>query len=166
MTITAAGLVRQHGPLRARCPGSHQPPANSTQPPQAVLSRSGRPLVAPLTGSATFQPTCLPPRATVKILKRIPKASRLSAGRKLATILEAVVGKNDHASWDRLFRFSSRCLRAPKRGGQRRSLATVVNRQLEEETDSSDIGPSTKQGHRHTTTRHTTTRYTTTRDPH
>ena len=153
MTITAAGLVRQHGPLRARCPGSHQPPANSTQPPQAVLSRSGRPLVAPLTGSATFQPTCLPPRATVKILKRIPKASRLSAGRKLATILEAVVGKNDHASWDRLFRFSSRCLRAPKRGGQRRSLATVVNRQLEEETDSSDIGPSTKQGHRHTTTR-------------
>ena len=118
MTITAAGLVRQHGPLRARCPGSRQPPANPTQPPQAALSRTGRSPDATPTGSTAFQPACLPPGATVKILKRIPKASRLSAGRKLATILEAVVSKNDHASWDRLFRFSSRCLRAPKRGGQ------------------------------------------------
>ena len=89
-------------------------------------------------------PTGLPPRASVKILK---KASRSSAGRKLATILEAIVSKNDHASWDRLFRFSSRCLRAPKRGGRRCSLATVVNRQLEEETDSPEsmVRPCTRQ---------------------
>lgn len=74
----------------------------------------------------------------MKILKRIPKTSRPLARRKLATILEAVVGKNDHASWDCLFRFSSHCLRAPKRGGQWRSLAIVVNRQLGEEADLSD----------------------------
>ena len=82
----------------------------------------------------------------MKILKRIPKASRSYAGRKLATILDVVVQKNDHASWDRLFRFSSRCLRAPRRGC---SLATVVNKQLEVETDLqpaniSSVRPSTK----------------------
>ena len=150
MTATAAGLIRQHGPLRARCPGSRQPPANrvSTQLPSTAprCQGAGDSSISP-SETPVPSPTGLPPRASVKILKRIPKASRSSAGRKLASILEAVVGKNDHASWDRLFRFSSRCLRAPKRGGQRRSLATVVNRQLEEETDSPDstVRPCTKQ---------------------
>jgi len=37
-------------------------------------------------------------RPTVQILRRIPKASRLLAGRKLSTILEAVVSRNDHTS--------------------------------------------------------------------
>ena len=42
---------------------------------------------------------------------------------------------NDHASWDRLLRFSSRCFRVPARGGHRRSLATAINRQLSDEVD-------------------------------
>jgi hypothetical protein len=143
MTVTAAGLIRQHGPLCARCPGS-----------RLILS----PLRCHSQRHVVKEPSihlllllvfpCLPRwTSSVKILKRIPKASRLLAGRKLASILEAIVGKNDHDSWDRLFRFSSRCLRATKRGGQRRSLATVVNRQLEEESDLSDSidRPCTKQ---------------------
>ena len=42
---------------------------------------------------------------------------------------------NDHASWDRLLRFSSRCFRAPARGGHRWSLAAAINRQLSDEVD-------------------------------
>ena len=40
------------------------------------------------------------------------------------------------ASWDRLFQFISRCLRVPKRGGHRRSLASYVNQMIREEVDS------------------------------
>ena len=38
--------------------------------------------------------------------------------------------KNDFPSWDRLFAFSSHCFAVSKRGGQRRSLAAAVNKQL------------------------------------
>ena len=37
--------------------------------------------------------------------------------------------------WDPLLRFSSRCLRAPRSGGKRRSLASAINKQLCEEAD-------------------------------
>ena len=72
---------------------------------------------------------------STRILKRIPRGSRISVASKLASILAAVVEKNDDASWDRLFRFCSRCLRNPGRGGHRRSLATEVNKLLREEAD-------------------------------
>ena len=52
----------------------------------------------------------------MKILKRLPKASREFSAKKFAAILDAVVTKNDPASWDRLLRFNTRCLRQPRRG--------------------------------------------------
>ena len=61
---------------------------------------------------------------------------------KLATILEAVSRDNDHAAWDRLLRFCSRCFRSPPRGGHRRSLAMAINRQLSEETNCSTTPPT------------------------
>ena len=73
-----------------------------------------------------------PPRSTVKILKRIPHASRDHAARKLATILDQIVLNNNTASWDRLFSFAPRCLRVPRRGGHHRSLASHVNAMLRE----------------------------------
>ena len=77
----------------------------------------------------------------------MPKASRGEAGKKFATILDAVVGKNDHASWVRLLYFSTRCLGRPDRGGRRRSLATAVNRQLREEADPPPgLGPTPRRG--------------------
>ena len=82
------------------------------------------------------QPTQLPPKCSAKIIKRIPRASRELARAKQALVLETVARVNDHASWDRLLRFcSSRCFRAPSRGGHRRSMATAVNRQLHKEVD-------------------------------
>ena len=75
------------------------------------------------------------PRSTVKFLKCLPRASREQAGKKLAAILDGVVSRNDHASWEHLLLFSTRCFRHPGRGGRRWSLASAVNRQLREEAD-------------------------------
>ena len=77
----------------------------------------------------------LPPRSSGKAIKRLLKASRECAAKKFAEILGAVVDKNDHTSWTRLLRFSSRCLGHPERGGGRQLLATAVNRQIREEVD-------------------------------
>ena len=52
-------------------------------------------------------------------------------------MLDDVSEKNDSSSWARLFKFGRRCLAQPRRGGQRRSLTTVVKRQLEVEADPS-----------------------------
>ena len=62
-------------------------------------------------------------------------ASRDHAAMKLATILDQVVLNNNTATWDRLFMFAPRCLRVPRRGGHRRSLASHVNAMLREESD-------------------------------
>ena len=63
------------------------------------------------------------------------KASREPSGKKLAIILNAIVRKNDLSSWERLLRFGTRCLRRPSRGGRNWSLATAINKQLQEEAD-------------------------------
>ena len=139
IAITAGGLIRQHGPVSSRCPGSRRPPVSPfpavpqpLQRPSTAL-RDQEPEEAEDPSSSPSFP--LPHCSVGKILKRLPKASRGEAGKKFATILDAVVSKNDHASWVRLLYFSTRCLGRPDRGGRRRSLATAVNRQLREEAD-------------------------------
>ena len=81
----------------------------------------------------------------VKLLRRIPRASRELAGLRLASILESVVERNDVDSWRRLFHFGTRCFRAPQVsivGRKKRSLASVVNKQIREETDAAPFQPS------------------------
>ena len=68
--------------------------------------------------------------SSVRIVKRIPCAVT-----KLAGILGEVTDMNDITWWTRLFTFSSCCITLPKRGGQRRSLATAVNAQLRDESE-------------------------------
>ena len=70
-----------------------------------------------------------------KTLKRIPRASRALAARKLASIFDGITAKNEEESWVRLFSFPFRCFRTPRRGGHRRSLASEINQQLREEVD-------------------------------
>ena len=72
---------------------------------------------------------------SVRVLKRVPRASRHLAATKLARILEDVSEKNDSGSWSRLFKFGRRCLAVPRRGGRRRKLASAVNAQLQEEAE-------------------------------
>ena len=105
IAVTAAVLIRQHGPVSARCQGSRQPPALSVQSDH--LSSAATPILAEVRApdSAALSSLSLPPRPMVKILKCLPKASRESAGKKLATILGGVVSKHDHDSLVKLRSF-------------------------------------------------------------
>lgn len=68
-----------------------------------------------------------------RILKRVPKASRLQAAFALAGAFEQVVIANDVKSWTHLFCFSQKCLSQPKRSGKKSpSLATIVKKQTNE----------------------------------
>ena len=75
ITVTNAGVIRLHGPVGARCPGSGQPPG---QPPGTVLSQLAQ--ASPVGGAAVTSHRAvpmvsLPPRPSAKVLKRVPKAS-------------------------------------------------------------------------------------------
>ena len=85
----------------------------------------------------------MPPRCSIKMIKRIPRAYRALAVSKFTSALEYVVSVNDHPSWDPLLRFSDRYFRAPSQGGHCRSLANAVNKQLNEEADPPILPPST-----------------------
>ena len=134
-SVTSVGLIRAHGPVASRCSGSHQPavPAvpigSDTAASDPVLSTSN-----PLLNTTSSDPTPIQISVPqVKIIKRIPRASREQALSKLANILEGVVNNNSPSSWERLFLFSTRCLRVPSRSDRRWSLATMINKQLREE---------------------------------
>ena len=95
-SLTAAGLIRTHGPVDKRCPGSCNPPvartdcssdANHTRP-RCTDDLVGLPLPSAARSddeSLQFPLTLVPP---VRVLKWIPKASREQEGRMLTTILE------------------------------------------------------------------------------
>ena len=136
MPVTKAGLLRVHGPLGNRCTGSGMlivSPSSSitaTSAPVSVGSTTSTGVTSDVTTVNSFRPT------SVRIVKRIPRASRHLAATKLASILMDVTTENDVESWIRLFNFSSRCLAVPRRGGHRRSLASLINAQLQEERNS------------------------------
>ena len=148
IALTGAGVICQHGPVSSRCPGAGRPPAALGPLSQSSATSSQSHSHAALTPLSPS--TSLPPRPLVKILSRIPRASRESSAKKLATILEAVVRRNDHTSWDRLFRFSARCLRHPHpaREGRHWSLATAVNSQLREEAGPPSSSPPKSRSRR------------------
>ena len=132
-TLTKTGLVRTHGPVGNRCSGSPVPPASnsSATPPSEKAQQRPDP---PVQGKKE-DPQRPPNRSDVKILKRIPHSSREVAAKRLASVVEAIVAKNDQASWNRLLRFATRCLRAPKRGGRRWNMAREINEQIRAESD-------------------------------
>lgn len=126
ISLTVAGVLRLHGPVAARCPGSRCPPSIQASPTPTPLPPSSH-LRGRQGGSSSqpLQPTQLPPKCSAKIIKRIPRASRELVGAKLASVLETVARVNDHASWDQLIRFSSRCFRTPSRGGHRHHMVRL-----------------------------------------
>ena len=123
--LTKAGLIRVHGPVDNRCPGSRAPPSHRGVSTTDFTTSSSHPVLPteaelgsrqPFTSDHRHNPLTLPV-PPMKTIKRIPRASRNTAAKKLASIIEAAVASNDQNSWDRLFRFASRCLRSPRRGG-------------------------------------------------
>ena len=131
ISITASGLVRLHGPIRACCPGSRRASLDVLSSQRSTIIEVGPPSPQPFSQSSVS----LPPMINCKIVKRIPRNSRDLAAKKLASILEAVVSHNDCASWDRLLRFGSRCLRLPSNQGRPGSLTSALNKQISEEVD-------------------------------
>ena len=124
-------MVRFHGPTNLCCLGSNKPPvANTPAPP---VTTNFPPQVDPIPAPPTSPPSIRP--LSVKILTRIPRSSRHCVTTKLAKILNEVCASGEVEAWDGLFRFPSRCLRAPRRGGHRRSLASQVNELVKIEAD-------------------------------
>ena len=72
-------------------------------------------------------------RQPKKVLKRIPCKSRITVARKLATLIEHVVSRNDIPSWSRLLQFPKKCLQIPPRGGKRWNLTSQVNKRVSQE---------------------------------
>ena len=150
MRVTRAGLVRVHGPVGHRCSGSRLPPPPSgslslppaTSPTAPLLSAVS---TSPPQNQAPESSSLFGPPHLVKTVKRIPRASRDIAVRKMAAILQDVISLNNAPSWNRLYRFATRCLRTPKRGGHRRSLATQLNRTIRDEADPEISAPHSQR---------------------
>ena len=120
ISVTRAGLVHVHGPIGNLCPGSQcLPAASASSSSSATALRSSAPQSPPSSSLSGI--TDLPPHPAVKILKRVPHASREVAAKKLVTVVGNVVNCNDHGSCVRLQQFPARCLRVPQRGGRRRT---------------------------------------------
>lgn len=144
MPLTSLGLIRVHGPLDSRCAGSRELPAgnvNTTDREPVSLQCPSAP-DAPLADQVAISP----PKLAVRTIKRIPRASRELVARKLTSILERVVEANDLASWDRLLRFGTRCLRVLPRGGSRYNLTKAFKRQVEDEVDPAPVPLQRQQG--------------------
>lgn len=93
--LTKAGLVRVHGPVGNCCRGSRNLPLVPDLGQGTMSSGIDAGIDAPLPSSPPRREALNPPRSTVKILKRIPRASRDHAARKLALILDQTVLNNN-----------------------------------------------------------------------
>ena len=110
------GFTSSSRPLRQFLP-QYLPPATSPTAPLLSAVPTSPPQNQAPESSSLFGPPHL-----VKTVKGIPRASRDIAARKMAAILQDIMSLNDVPSWNRLYRFATRCLRTTKRGGHRRSL--------------------------------------------
>ena len=146
LTLTKAGLVRTHGPVANRCPGSRTPPDASGDSPTPTEDVQVSRLTTQREEACSQRPLLKP---WVKPIRRIPRASREPAAKKLASVIEAVVANPASVpAWDRLLHFSSRCLWAPTRGGRRWNLARAINDQIRTESDPVP-SPSPEYPHSH-----------------
>ena len=136
MPLTKTGAIRIHGPFSNRCTGSgmllcsQTPEDGSTSPLSEGSSTS--PIVQDSSSEFLFSSSIC---QSARVLKRIPRAARHLVASKFAVVLGDVTERNDSSSWARLFKFCRRCLAQPRQGGHRRSLASAVMRQLEDEAD-------------------------------
>ena len=142
MSLTAAGLLHSHG---RGCPGSGRLPvagsitgvtslsSHGTQQSRASSDLTNTGLTTAPVQSPTDIMELLCQRRC-RVLKRVPKASRIPAADKLSETLRHVVDDPDSsAKWIDLLSFTFGCFGVPeKRGGKRflSSLATKVNQAI------------------------------------
>ena len=137
--MTSTGVIHQHG--RPRCPGT------GCQPVDGSVVETGhtvRPTAANydvdaadshLTPTSHQDFTDALKSSRFRVLKRIPKASRLLAANTLSDVLSRVINTPDSLeAWYDLLLFGHACFGVPgQRGGKRHmsSLASKVNKALE-----------------------------------
>ncbi len=144
LSTTSTGVLRAHGPLTARCPGSGKPPRPLAVPlsgPSSQVAPSPHGHQSPSPSSPPVAPS-LETIPKFRVLRRIPRAARLLCCSKMTAILNYIVKFNSVASWNRLFLFAPRCLRQPQKGTHSESLSTMVKCQLQE-NESTIIAPPT-----------------------
>ena len=125
-----AVVVRANS-LRLNCSRSDSDQVSVyVQSVQEVESLSVSQAFVPVVSVPACPLTIQSSRTSNKIIPRLPKGVREQCGKKLATIWDSASRYNDHASWCCLLSFTERCLRSPSRGGKQRSLAAVINAQI------------------------------------
>ena len=103
IALTKTGLIRTHGPMDNRCPGSRAPPSYRKATTGGFIACPSQPVLPIDTELGSEQPVSSDHRhnpvslsmPSLKTIKRIPRASRNTAAKKLASIIEAVVAFND-----------------------------------------------------------------------
>ncbi len=81
-----------------------------------------------------IQESILQPIPRVKVLHTIPETTRTSCCSKFTSILEDVIKSNSISSWNRLFHFATNYLKAPLQVNHNKSLASIVQNQLQHES--------------------------------
>ena len=127
LSLTTAGVLHKHGP---HCPGAGQPSRSTTvitQQQQPGLLSAKVSQIPPIDDvTANLSTSVISSRA--KLLKYVPKASRMLAADKLSSILQSVIDNpDDIKTWKQLLRFGNCCFKVPgDRGGKhhRSSLAS------------------------------------------
>jgi hypothetical protein len=148
MSITSAGVVHKHGLPSNPCAGSGCVPVTATT--SVVLSNqstsfSGTGVSASTNNQPNTQPNSSKNSTDIleilrlhrcRVLKRVPKASRIPAADKLADTLRHVVSDPDNLdSWIKLLLFTFSCFSVPgQRGGKRHatSLTSKINKAVAE----------------------------------
>ena len=136
VVLLSTGVIRCHGPLRNRCPGSNKHPSGASSS-NAALSM---PSVSHDTIQLPEEPTpheyaTAVRRSQCKTLNFVPKGSRPLFAAALEQVERAILrNPNSSDAWLRLSCIATSCLKAPLRAGRGRkrcSLATHVNRQID-----------------------------------
>ena len=138
LSLTAAGLLHSHGP---GCPGSGQLPIPGyVQNMSSGLKQSTASFDTTIPSSYAVQSQSpedimeMLRQQRRRVLKRVPKASRIPAAEKLSETLRKVISNPDSVtSWSELMSFTFACFGVPgHRGGKRHlsSLASKVNQAI------------------------------------
>ena len=148
ISLTSAGLIHSHG-RGSQCTGSGCLPAAAAAAPTVDISSIsasssstsstlhsvivGQPQSSQQLDSQTLLENVVSARC--RVLKYVPKASRILAASKFTTILERIVSDPENVIlWQQFLLFTYSCFRVGERGGKRHNttLATKVNNALTE----------------------------------
>jgi hypothetical protein len=146
LSLTSSGTIHSHG-HGSPCAGSGCPPVSlvdSTLQVTAIHTLKSTTVdVIQFDSNNQLDSQALLDsviKAKCRVLKYIPKASRLQAAAKLTEVLDHILADPDNVnSWQQFLLFTYSCFGVGERGGKRhnRSLATRVNHALSDFTSTS-----------------------------